>query len=156
MQTIAIAVRDGTLFLIARVQRAATGDVYVNHRRPGRKWKPHSSYHASGEHHHVTFGKKPAHAIRQAQKPDFDFKGAEPVAAFVVSPTEHKAVNSPCDPAKYDAVFEIAADSLLADGRSRIHVDFVEPGRSPTLPAMGESILQQQDYRDTVPWIVLT
>ena len=58
--TFAIAVRDGTdLFLILSIRRGPKGDVYVNWPRPhDPKWKPHASFHASGQHHQKSFDHK--------------------------------------------------------------------------------------------------
>ena len=60
----AVAAHDGDeLFLFLTVARAPDGDVYVNifhrHTEPElKRWKPHASYHASGQHHQKSFNRK--------------------------------------------------------------------------------------------------
>ncbi len=102
MQQIAIAVRDDDLFLLATVVRSTATDVYVNWSRDHVvEWKPHTSYHASGQHHQKSFGK--ALDVRKEQKPDVTFKGTRTVVSFGVATGEHTAVNVRCDPKDFSA-----------------------------------------------------
>src|SRR5258705_7514731 len=106
MRQIAIAVRDADLYLLATVVRAAASDVYVNWpRNHVVGWKPHTSYHASGQHHQKSFGQ--AHLVQKKQKPDVTFKGTVNLVSFGVASGEHTAVNVQCDPKDFSAVFEI-------------------------------------------------
>lgn len=156
MQTIAIAVRDNELFLEATVVRTVAGDVYVNVVRDHDPvWKPHISYHASGQHHHKSYGVAPTPPQRK-QKPDTKFKGTANVDSFGLASGEYKLFVQPCDPSNYSAVFEIPACLLRPEKyRTYVYTDLVEPGMAPMLYP-DASILKQETYRDAEPWIVLT
>src|SRR2546422_6410023 len=101
MREIAVAVRDGDLFLLATVARAAAADVYVNWPREHvAGWKPHTSYHASGQHHQKSFGK--AFSVKRKQKPDAAFKGTVNVVSFGLATGEHTALNIRIQPQDFD------------------------------------------------------
>ena len=155
MQNIAIAVRDAGLFLIATVVRFSKNDVYVNWPREFvAEWKPHTSYHASGQHHQKSFGK--ALAVRKEQRPDTMFKGTRTVVSFGVATGEHAAVNVLCDPQSFSAVFEISLALVRPEKYSTyVYVDLVEPGVSPVL-FPGATIRMQETYKDVEPWIIIT
>ena len=155
MQQIAIAVRDADLFLVATVVRAAATDVYVNWpRNHVVGWKPHTSYHASGQHHQRSFGK--ALLVRKKQKPDVTFKGTVNLVSFGVATGEHTDVNVRCDPKDFSAVFEIPLALVRPETYvSYAYVDLVEPGVDPVL-FPGAIVRKQETYKDTEPWIVLT
>ena len=154
MFQIAIAVRDGDLFLIASVVRAVATDVYVNWPRdyvPG--WEPHTSQHASGEYHQKSFGQ--TFDVRQEQKPDANFKGTKKVVSFGAANSEHVALNIRCDSRDFDAVFEIPIALVRPEKYSTwVQVDLVEPDVEPTLTP-GE-LLKQHTYTDAAPWIVIS
>lgn len=155
MREVAIAVRDGDLFLIATVVRAATTDVYVNWPRDHvAGWKPHTSYPASGQHHQKSFWK--AFLVRKEQKPDATFKGTVNLVCFGVATGEHTALNLRCNPGNFADVFEIPATMLRPEKYTTyVYVDLVEPGVSPTLVS-GALVRQQAMYKDAEPWIVVT
>jgi hypothetical protein len=152
---IAIAVRDTELFLLATAVRATANDVYVNWPRDHVfGWKPHTSYHASGQHHQKSFGN--AFDVRKKQKPDPGFKGAVNLVSFGVATGEHKAVNVRCDPQDFNAVFDIPIAMVRPEKyRTYVYVDLVEPSAKPDL-FPGATILKQESYKDAEPWIVLT
>lgn len=152
---IAVAVRDSDLFLLATVVRCQSSDVYVNWPRDHEPdWKPHTSYHASGQHHHKSFGT--ALDVQKKQKPDVNFKGTKAVVSFGVAMGDHKAVNAPCDSGAFSSVFEIPVALVRPERYSTsVYVDLVEPGVEPTLFPRA-TILKQETYKDAVPWIVLT
>lgn len=152
---IAIAVRDVDLFLMATVVRTQATDVYVNWPRDHKPdWKPHTSYHASGQHHQKSFGT--VLNVQKKQKPDLNFKGTKAVVSFGIAVGEHKAVNVPCHSGEFSSVFEIPHVLVRPETyRTFLHVDLIEPGEEPTL-FPGATILMQETYKDTVPWIVLT
>jgi hypothetical protein len=155
MRHIAIAIRDVNLFLEATVVRKASTDVYVNFPRDHvPMWKPHSSYHQSGKHHQKSFGK--AFLGQKKQEPDFAFKGTENLVAFGIDSSGYKNLNLRCDPNDFSDVFEIPAALLRPEKYSTsLYVDLVEPGVSPLL-IPGGLVRQQEFYKDTEPWIVLT
>jgi len=79
---VAIAVRDGDLFFTATVVRATATDVYVNWRRDHiTDWKPHRSYHASGQHHQKSFDNEFLVKKKQ-QKPNATFNGTKNLVSF--------------------------------------------------------------------------
>jgi hypothetical protein len=155
MQQIAIAVRDTDLFLIATVVRAAATDVYVNWPRDHVVgWKPHTSYHASGQHHAKSSGR--AFGVRKKQKPDPSLKGTVNLVSFGVATGEHRAVNVRCDPRNFGAVFEIPLAMVRPEKYTMyVYVDLVEPGVDPLL-VPGAAVRKQETYKDADPWIVLT
>lgn len=155
MQQIAIAVRDGDLFLLATVVRKAATDVYVNWPRDHVVgWKPHTSYHASGQHHQKGYGK--ILEASKKQRPDASFRGTVNVVFFGVATGEHAAVNVRCDPKDFTAVFEIPLGLVGSEKYSTyVYVDLVEPGVNPLL-IPGATLLSQEWYKDTEPWIVIT
>lgn len=155
MQQIAVAVRDNDLFLVATVARAAATDVYVNWPRDHvAGWKPHTSSHASGQHHHKSLGR--AFGIQKKQLPDTTFKGTVNVVQFGVALGEHKALNLLCDPKDFSHIFEIPIAQVRPEMyKTFIYVDLVEPTIEPVL-FPGGSIRQQEIYKEIEPWIILT
>ncbi len=156
MNTIAIAVRDQTLHLEASVVRKAASDVYLNfHRDHDPNWKPHGSYHASGQFHHKSYGRQLGSPVLD-QKPTSSFKGTKNLASFGLATGEWLFFHQPCDPSNFDEVFEIPAALLRPEKYSTyVYTDLVEPGVPPTLYP-GASILKQSAYKDAEPWIVVT
>ena len=156
MNTIAIAVRDVDLHLEASVVRKAASDVYLNfHRDHDPDWKPHASYHASGQFHHKSYGVKLL-TPTLGQKPDSNFVGTKNLASFGLATGEHLLLNQPCDPSKFNDVFEVPASMLRPEKYSTyIYADLVEPGIAPTLYP-GGTILKQATFKDSEPWIVIT
>lgn len=156
MQKIAVAVKDTDLYLEAFVVRTPASDVYVNiHRNHDPTWKPHTSYHASGQQHHKSFGKL-IFSPEENQKPDGSFRGTKHLVSFGLAKGESKLLNQTCNPTEYSDVFEIP-DSLLQPEKysTCVYFDLVEPGIEPVLYP-GASILKQATYKDVVPWIVIT
>ena len=156
MNTIAIAVRDVDLYLEASVVRKTASDVYLNfHRDHNPTWKPHASYHASGQFHHKSYGQKFLTPML-GQKPDSTFKGTKNLASFGLATGEHLLLNQRCDASTFDEVFEIRAALLRPEKYSTyVYTDLVEPGISPTLYP-GATILKQAMFKDSEPWIVVT
>ena len=156
MNTIAIAVSDTDLYLEASVVRKAGSDVYLNfHRDHDPNWKPHASYHASGQFHHKSYGQKLLTPML-GQRPDASFKGTKNLASFGLATGEHLLLNQRCDASKFDEVFEIPAALLWPEKYSTyVYTDLVEPGLSPILYP-GATILKQATFKDGEPWIVVT
>lgn len=154
MENIAIAIRDSDLYLLATVVRDSVGNTRVNWPRDHvPSWQPHTSYHASGQHHQKSFGQ--ALDIRKTIKPDASFKGTKNVASFGVATDEHRGAEQP-DPKHYTSVFEIPVSLVKPEKYSTwAYVDLVEANVAPVL-FPGAAVLKQQTYKDAVPWIVLT
>ena len=80
--------------------RGTAGDVYVNYpQNQIPHSKPHTSYHASGQHHEKNANYK--FGVRHQQKPNASFVGTENVVTFGIATGESRAINVPCDPAKF-------------------------------------------------------
>lgn len=152
----AVAVRDGVdLMLILSICRGPEGDVYVNFPREHEpNWKPHSSYHASGQHHQKSFGHK--YFVSHRQHPNKHFAGTENVVTTGVAVGEPRAINRPCNEADYLAVFEISVDELRPEKyRTYLSVDLTEPNGQLIIP-QGAMVIRQIVFQDSVPWIQVT
>lgn len=155
MRQTAVVVKEDDLFLVLTVVRAGTADVYVNWPRDHVSgWKPHTSYHASGQHHQKSFDRKLD--VKREQKPDAAFKGTVCVVSTPIAASEHKDLNIRCKAEDFDDVFEIDANALSAEKYEMlISVDLVEPGVAPAL-VPGCRVVQQETFRDAEPWIVIS
>jgi len=103
----AVAVDDDIdSWVILTVRRSATNDLYVNFPRDGTPdWKPHTSYHASGQHHQKSFGKT-SHVHYRA-KPDVSFKDTENLVTTGVVTGEAQAIGWLCNPSQFKDVLRI-------------------------------------------------
>jgi hypothetical protein len=153
----AIAVRYGVeLFLFLSVARSSQGDVYVNilHNQHGddwEYWKPHASYHASGQHHQTSFGHKAL--VSSRQPPDANFSDAQNIVTMPIRVDEPRRLNTPCQAADFHEVCEIQISELGKD--TLIAVDITEPnGKAIITP--GAKIIRQTAFTDAVPWILVT
>jgi hypothetical protein len=152
----AVAVRDGAdLFLVLSICRGPQGDVYVNFPRDHEPdWKPHSSYHASGQHHQKSFGHKAL--VHHRQKPNANFSGTENVVTTGIALDEPRAINKPCDVADFQEVFEIPLSELRPEQyRTLVSVDMTEPSGQPIITP-GATVIRQAVFKDAVPWILVT
>jgi hypothetical protein len=149
-----VAVRDGAdLLLLLTVRRAPPGDVYVNiPYQQDPEYKPHASYHASGQRHAKSCNRK-FHVVRR-QAPDQNFRGSEVVECLAIGRGKHRAINLSCQLSEYHDVFEIEANDLPQDGR--LAVDLAEPGSAAFVPFPGAEIVRQKSFEDAVPWILVT
>ena len=152
----AVAVRDGKdLFLFLSICRAPQGDVYVNFPRDCEPdWKPHSSYHASGQHHQKSFGHKAL--VRHRRKPDVNYRGTENVVTTGIASDEPRAVNTPCEPASFEGVFEIPLSDLRPDKyRTFVSVDISDREGEPIITP-GAKVIRQAAFQDAFPWVLVT
>jgi hypothetical protein len=157
LSTYAVAVRDGNeLFQFLTIARSSEGDVYVNilHKQQGsdwERWKPHASYHASGQHHQKSFGRKAL--IARRQPPDVNFRSAENVVTMPLPADEPRRLNTPCNMTEFYDVFEIQASDLTEN--TQISVDVTEPNGDAIITP-GAKIIRQFAFTDAVPWILVT
>jgi len=158
MISYAVAVRDGNeLFLFLTIARAPAGDVYVNilHGQNGPEWKPwepHASYHASGQHHQSSFDRKGL--VFKRQRPDQNFRGAENVVTMPFPASEAHRLNKPCNSADFHSVLEISTNDLAA-ANTDISIDVAAPNAGAIIRP-GAKIIQQIEFKDAVPWILVT
>lgn len=155
--TCAVAVRDGAdLLQVFTIRRAAAGDIYINHKRDWMAgWDPHTSYHASGQHHHKAFNRKLL-TKRQLQRPAPGFKGSQNIVTHGISADEPRAIATPCRPSSFDQVFEIPCSDLkLAKYHTYLSDDITDSNAQPIITPAAK-ILRQAILKDALPWIVLT
>ena len=149
----AVAVRDGgDLFVLITIVRDPKGDVHVNSPRPDPNWKPHASYHASGQHHAKSFNHQSF--VRCRQRPDQNFRGTVALEHLVIGPSDHRAIKWPCQSSDFHDVFEIAQCDLPKAGR--LCVDLAEPGEAPIMPFPGAKMVRHGSFKDRAPWILVT
>jgi hypothetical protein len=152
----AIGVDDGaTFWIVLTIRRSAQGDVYVNFPRdatPG--WKPHASYHSSGQHHQKSFNQKGA--LQHLSKPDANFKGSVNVVTTGLATGEAQAIGLKKDPVEFDDSLRILEAEISPERyRTYVSVDLVEPAELYRL-ATKEKVLRQAVFKDAIPWIVVT
>jgi hypothetical protein len=153
---LAVAVRDGdNLFLVFTVHRSEAGDVYVNFPRDqDPDWKPHASYHASGQHHQKSHNHKMSMTPRQ--KPDRMFRGNHNIVTTGLSSDEPRKINAPYDPNEFDNLFEIPITDIRPEKyRTSLSFDLAEKSGGPTI-LPGAKILHQFKIADREPWILVT
>ena len=149
---------DGARRLFGRISRSAKGDVYANWmvdeppRNPGVPlWKPHASYHASGQVHAKSHNRIGIQKMRQV--PDSSFRGTEPIEATNADRALSRAL--PAVTEIFDDVFELDA-SLISGARQAITVDLVEPGVAPVRLTGNDAVIAEKVFQDRVPWIVVS
>ena len=152
----AVAVRDvADLFLFLSISRGPKDDVYVNFPRDNRpSWKPHSSYHASGQHHQKSFGQK--FLVHHRQQPNKNFRGTENVVSTGIASDEPRAIGMPYQPTAFHEVFEIPISDLRPEHyRTFISVDIAGANGQPIITP-GAKVIRQAIFQDAVPWILVT
>ncbi len=153
---IAIAVRDDAdLFLLGSVCQSVAGDVYMNFvRNQDANWRPHMSYHASGQHHSKSYNHKLIVGLRQ--KPDFHFIGTENLVTFGVAAGEARAINEPYDAKRFASVFEIAESDLRAEQyTTHLSIDLSDINGEYIITP-GSTVLKKFVYGDAIPRILIT
>jgi hypothetical protein len=157
MVAYAVAVRDGRDLLTVLTINRIRNNVYSNIPRPNLPGsKPHSSYHASGQHHPRIFGQKGF--VRRRQRPDQHFRGTEIVENLLITPNNHRAINMPCQRSNFADIFEIPYDEMKSVKNGRLCVHLIERGGASTipLPFPDAKIVRQKTFDDAVPWILVT
>ena len=100
--------------------------------RPDPDWKPHVSYHASGQYH-VKGDGHPYH-VSHWQKPDTSFLGTHNLSTMGIASNEPRITNAPCRSEDYAEVFEISVNDLRPDMyRTMLSVDLMEPSGQPIM-----------------------
>ena len=152
----AITVRNGKdIILFLSICRGTNGDVYVNFPRDkAPEMEPHSSFHASGQHHQKSFGY--ISMFRQRQKPDANFRGSANVVTTGIATDEPRDMQTPFQKDAFQEVFEIPIGDLRAEKYlTMISVDITEAGGTPII-TKGAKVILQHAYRDAIPWIQVT
>jgi hypothetical protein len=151
----AVAVRDGQPSLVLGIRRTPQGDSYVEWPgRTPRKWDPHTSYHASGEHHHQAFGKNVV--VDHRQPPDANFSGTQQIVSTPISADEPAKINVVCDTSRYSETLEISVTTLSNKKyKTHIAIDATTPNSAAIIPD-ASAILQQVTLCDAIPWILVT
>jgi hypothetical protein len=163
----AVAVRDGSkLWLALWVKRSPKGEFFVfqprgeyfaTKRLRGRRlkkqdWNPHTSYHVDGKLHIKSYDEK-IFPPKQFQPLTGKFKGTVSLGAF--GGYGPKGVGAICDPADFSGIVEVPP-GVLGPRHGTISVDVVEPRCEHTNIGPGFEMVQQQQFRDFLPWVVIT
>jgi hypothetical protein len=143
----AVAVRDGSLWLVLWVRRSKKGEFFVMIPRADQGWDPHTSYHLNGTLHSKSYGRKFALPHAKCQPLTCDFKGIGTYGRY-----GPKAVGAKCDPNAFSGIVEVAP-GVLGLRHGSIVVDLVEPRCEP--PSL-RNVVQQGVFQDIVPWVVIS
>ena len=151
----AVAVRDGPeLFLVCRIRRTVTGDVYVLPPRPDPAWHLHVTYHACS--HARANPDTPPYHVSHWHRSGTHSQGVRPMSAMGMTASGPRLTHAPCQVEDYADVFEIAVSDLRPDpGGTMLSVDLTAPSGQPSL-APGARVLRQAIFRDATPWIMIT
>jgi hypothetical protein len=159
----AVAVRDEELYLFLHVTRNPKGEIFamipMDSPEERQLWDPHASYHKDGRHHHKSYDQ--AFWIRQGPKPDSTFQGIKWLLSRPIAAHEPRKFNVRCEPEKFDQVFEIPVDRVRPESyRTAIDIDIAGPHAEERIRPSNltdiNRIIQQEIYKDAVPWIVMT
>jgi hypothetical protein len=151
-----VVVCDGEeRLLVLSIRRGPRGDVYVNFPRDGDpQWRPHSSYHESGQHHQKGSGFKAL--IRHRQKPNRDFCGIENIVRKGIAVDEPRAIGKVVRATDFDEAIEIPLRDLKSEKyRTYLSVDLVDGEVSLAIGDWGK-VIRQGVFKDEIPWIIVT
>jgi len=144
----AAAVREGSdLWITLWVRRSKKGEFFVMVPRKDPGWDVHTSYHLDGTLHMKSFGHTTL--SKRAQPLTGTFRGTEHLGASMGHGP--KSVGAICDPTAFSGVVEVAP-GILGPRNGQVVVDLVEPGCEPL---SWPNVVQQEVFRDIVPWIVI-
>jgi ribosomal protein L30 len=145
----AVAFREGSsLWLTLWIRRSKKGEFFVMMPRGNKAWDPHNSYHLDGTKHMKSHGRKVMTAMR-GQPLKGVFRGTEHLGAFAGHGP--KSVGAVCDPNAFSGVMEVPP-GVLGPRDGMVVVDLVEPHCEPI---SWPNIVQQETFRDSVPWVVI-
>ncbi len=167
-----VAVRDGDLFLVLRVNRkyehARKGhNFYVNLPEEFNKhlpdeltfrqpWDPHSSLHASGRHHHKSSDTLIGKATC-GQKVDDNFQGIQQVVSQTFPLRWILGLRIPCDRNAMDGLLEIPIEEInAAKDPQWVIVDVAQAGIVPSFNLRDVKIIGQAVFKDAAPWLFVT
>lgn len=170
----AVAIRDKEdLWLHKRITRDAKGNIYVLWPigRSPEAGVFHASYHADGRQHIKTDNKKNKDSMplkpRYLPRPDVNFRGCQGIVMNPLSLNETRRWGTKCNPADFDAVFEISSSDLLQQelreerlGDFQLEVSVVEADRIDLIERAFSGPLQVlvrcQPFTDRIPWTVVS
>lgn len=153
----AVAVQeDSELWLTLWVRRSPKGEFFVMRpRKPfiiqshrSKEWDAHASYHLNGTFHMKSHDSKMV--TQRCQPLTGRFRGTEDLGYYAGH--DPKSVGIICDPADFNGVVKVAP-GVLMPGYGVVKVDLVEPGHKPVFHW---TVVNQQIFRDAVPWVVIT
>ena len=96
-------------------------------------WKPHGSWHASGQYHHKSYNHKLL-PVQQRQKPDASFTDTGNLVTTEARLASVHAVNITCNPAEFTDVIEIPAAELPLERQRMLSIDVTEPTAELFMP----------------------
>jgi hypothetical protein len=147
-------------FVRREAVRDSQTDIYVNWSREmvDPNWKPHSSWHASGQYHQKSFNHKIL-PIQRRQKPQGNFHGTENLVTTEARLASVRALNLPCSPADFAGVVEIPSSELPPESQFILSIDLTASTSAslvPTSVCPWYRIVQQNLIQDALPWIAVT
>jgi hypothetical protein len=148
----AVAVRDGCdLWLTLWIRRSWKGEFFVFRPCSDSDWIPHTSYHQNGNVHMKSFDRRVLAPV-QRQPLTGVFKGTVNLGTYAGhSP---KDVGAICDSTAFSGVIEVAP-GILGPRHGAVTVDLVEPGCAAMRTFPWARQVQEQTFRDFLPWIVI-
>jgi hypothetical protein len=158
----AIAVQDGTtLWLFLEIVRKPPGDVYVEPPVEwSPPWRPHFSYHASGQSHIKSFDyrqriKERPMLVRRGQKPDWQFVEPAQIISLGIWLSGVRSMRQPCRAGDYSDAFTLDASAISPTAhnpRTAVAIDLVAPGGDPLVHPLS-AVLCRRVFTDAVPHI---
>jgi hypothetical protein len=131
------------------IRLSPKGEFFVMVPRTDQDWDVHTSYHLDGTLHMKSYGYKLG-SPQKRQPLTGTFCGTEHLGMFMGHGP--KSVGAVCDPAAFSGVIEVAP-GVLGPRNGGVMVDLVEPDCEPL--SVPNTIVQQEVFRDTLPWIVI-
>jgi hypothetical protein len=146
----AVAVREGSLWLVMWVRCSRKGEFFVILPTIDRCWDLHTTYHLDGKLHTKSHGQK--EFSRQEQPLTGSFSGSVCLGTFAgFAP---KGVGAICDPAAFSGIVEVAP-SQLGPGHGQVTIDLLGPGAEPP-PFSWTNIARRRIFQDTIPSVAIT
>lgn len=142
------------LYLLFEIKRYKSGDIYIHFNKHSRKDRPHSTYHATGQVHYKRYNIK-LFPPRFKQPPNEKFCGTETIITTSVRKEDGRVWNKLCLTCKYQDIMEINDNIIIPEFGYQFIVDLVEPDTKPWVSTYPYArVIQQQIFKDNIPWIV--
>ena len=118
----------------------------------GTLWNPHSSFHASGQHHLKTYNTM-IFAPQRRQRPNDQFRGTEPLFDLSVRAADWSRAPS-VDPSWQAAELFTIPEALLSEYQFyTVSAHLTEPGVDPTAIPYRAAFIADHRFAARAPWI---
>lgn len=151
----AVAIRkESGLWLTLWVRYSSKSGFFVMMPRGDGEWDPHASYHIDGALHHKSHDRIMGDQMKRQRLTDA-FKGVEYIGEFAGYGPE--TVGAICEPTAFSGIVEVAPGTLgPRDGSVAVALVEPNPNYDPgTLHGKNKKMVQQEIFRDTIPWIMI-